>query len=132
MSELVHGEHSVTPDRAIVGWPRIEVAGQTDRGKIRPTNEDVYALVPEHGVYLVADGIGGGVAGEVAARLAADAVREVFLAPDMITSPDEPAPGPLAGLPLLVNGFQRAQREVRSANRKGAHDNVTVVVVRFA
>lgn len=137
MSEDIHDEHHVTSDRAITRWPRTEVAGQTDRGKIRITNEDVYALLPSHGVYLVADGVGGAVAGDVAARLAANAVGEVFTAPDTITSPDASAPGPLGGLPLLVNGFHRAQREVRGAasndpRKTGMGTTLTAMVVNGA
>jgi serine/threonine protein phosphatase PrpC len=48
--------------------------GRTDKGRVRPTNEDCFAIHEELGLCVVADGMGGHNAGEVAARLAVDAV----------------------------------------------------------
>jgi len=48
--------------------------GLTDKGRVRPTNEDCFAIREELGLCVVADGMGGHNAGEVAARLAVDAV----------------------------------------------------------
>lgn len=48
--------------------------GVTDKGRIRPTNEDCFAIQEELGLCVIADGMGGHNAGEVAARLAVDTV----------------------------------------------------------
>ena len=48
--------------------------GVTDKGRIRPINEDCWAFDEGHGVCVVADGMGGHKAGEVAARTAVDTV----------------------------------------------------------
>ena len=48
--------------------------GITDKGRIRPTNEDRFAVDEALGLCVVADGMGGHNAGEVAARMAVDAV----------------------------------------------------------
>jgi PPM family protein phosphatase len=48
--------------------------GLSDRGRVRPTNEDCFAIQEALGLCVVADGMGGHNAGEVAARLAVDAV----------------------------------------------------------
>lgn len=51
------------------------VAARTDPGKKRQHNEDAMATLPEQGVYVVADGVGGRAAGEVAAAICIDAFR---------------------------------------------------------
>ncbi len=48
-------------------------AAASDVGLRRKENEDRYALAPEHGLYVVADGMGGHTAGQVASELAVEA-----------------------------------------------------------
>src|SRR5262245_36666425 len=52
---------------------QLSAAARSDLGRRRPANEDIYALAPELGLYLVADGMGGHRAGQVASGLAARA-----------------------------------------------------------
>ena len=49
-------------------------AGLTDLGRMRTTNEDCWAADPGQGLYLVADGLGNAAAGELAARVVAQAL----------------------------------------------------------
>jgi len=53
---------------------RIVSAGLTDLGKCRLHNEDSFAFSDEQGLYIVADGMGGHAAGEIASRTAVSVI----------------------------------------------------------
>ena len=54
-----------------VSW---EAAGATDVGRVRPHNEDSFLIDAPRGVFLVADGMGGHAAGEIASAIATESV----------------------------------------------------------
>lgn len=54
----------------------LEAVGVSDPGCIRSNNEDFFVVSPELGLYLVADGMGGALAGEHASRLAGETVLD--------------------------------------------------------
>ena len=51
---------------------KIAAVGISDIGRVRQNNEDVWGEIPEHHFFVLADGMGGHQAGEVAAREAID------------------------------------------------------------
>src|SRR5262245_62478022 len=58
----------------------IEAYGLTDVGRKRKHNEDAYALDEAEGLFIVADGMGGHAAGEVAAKITVETIGEFIAA----------------------------------------------------
>ncbi len=56
----------------------IKTYGITDPGMQRDSNEDSYLLMPEMGIYMVADGMGGHNAGEIASLAAIQTIKNHF------------------------------------------------------
>jgi serine/threonine protein phosphatase PrpC len=59
---------------------RAIAAGISDVGLQRDHNEDSFAILKEHTLYIVADGMGGHRAGDVASRLATESIVDFFRA----------------------------------------------------
>lgn len=57
---------------------RVRMSGASDTGKKRSQNEDRWGIFDEEPLMLVADGMGGHAAGEIAAALAVDTLQEYF------------------------------------------------------
>lgn len=56
----------------------LSVSGLSDIGRVRQRNEDSVALVPESGVAVVADGMGGHPGGDIASQIAAATAARVL------------------------------------------------------
>jgi len=62
----------------------MEIVSRTHTGRVRKHNEDSVAVLPEHGVAVVADGMGGYNAGEIASRLVVERVAKEIVRRQMI------------------------------------------------
>jgi PPM family protein phosphatase len=86
-------------------------AGHTDIGRRRPLNEDcIYA---DDGIFLVCDGMGGHKAGEVASRLAVEAIVGFLRR----SAEDPEMTWPYGYDPLLPHEANRLSTAIKLANR---------------
>jgi serine/threonine protein phosphatase PrpC len=92
---------------------RAIASGLTDVGLQRDHNEDSYAVLSEHDLFIVADGMGGHRAGDVASRLATDAIAEFFR-----STAQEDATWPFHFDTSLSEDENRLVTGIRVANRR--------------
>ncbi len=100
------------------------IYGRTDQGRIRPNNEDCFAYDSALGIAVLADGMGGSNAGEVASSLAVD----ICMASLVQALAQQDAAADL--LQLLQAAIQRANRHVYElgARRKGYQGMGTTLI----
>jgi protein phosphatase len=67
----------------------LEIVGISDPGVVRERNEDAYLIVPEFGAAILADGMGGHLAGEVASAMAVDIIARYLKEAFAIAAPSE-------------------------------------------
>jgi protein phosphatase len=86
----------------------------TDVGRKRKGNEDSLSVSPEQGLYVVADGMGGHAAGEVASKIAVDEIKD-FVA---LTAGNEEITWPFGLDESISYDGNRLKTAIRHANRK--------------
>lgn len=112
---------------------RYVAAAKSDAGRKRRGNEDSFCIAPELGLFIVADGMGGHAAGEVASRLAVDTIREWmarYLGGAEAAVPGPPVPAVSRQANLLLGSIRLANRIIYDAaqgRREYAGMGTTVV-----
>jgi PPM family protein phosphatase len=92
----------------------LTAGGVSHPGRVRRINEDVFLSAPDLGLFVVADGMGGHHAGEVASQLAVETIRS-FLSR---TRDGEDVTWPYGIDPTLSFDGNRMLTAVRLANRR--------------
>lgn len=90
-------------------------AYKSDTGQIAQHNEDYIWVDETAGIFIIADGMGGNEAGEVASELAANTVGETIRAAIPLD-----VPSTSAMLFTMANAIERANRVVWQASEKAA------------
>jgi serine/threonine protein phosphatase PrpC len=93
---------------------RILCEARSDVGRKRKGNEDSLFLNPDHRLYVVADGMGGHAAGEVASRVAVDAINEFVT----LTGGNQEITWPFGLDDSISYEGNRLKTAIRQANRK--------------
>jgi len=93
---------------------QIESAGLSDIGRKRQINQDYFLLNDQLNLFLVADGMGGHQAGEVASQLVVESIQKFFL-----TNPQLPDASDSAQAdPSLSPEANRLREAIRYANQQ--------------
>jgi protein phosphatase len=93
---------------------RIVFGVRSDIGRQKTSNQDRYCANDEAGLFVVADGTGGGAAGEVASRTAVEAIEEFI----KLTSTENELSWPYGLDESLSLNANRLKTSVRFANWK--------------
>lgn len=115
---------------------RVISAGRSDVGLQREHNEDSFALLERHGLFIVADGMGGHLAGDVASKMAVESIGAFFdsTAREDATWPFHYDPALSAEENRLVTGIKVANKTIyegsaRSAEHRGMGTTVVGILV---
>ncbi len=104
----------------------ITSAGRTDVGVIRSGNEDSFRMIPDRGIFVVADGMGGHAAGEVASEMAVRIVADEIHSLRGLT--DQQVADRMRAAIRTANG-QIFQRTLTEHDKRGMGTTVTALTL---
>jgi PPM family protein phosphatase len=93
---------------------KISYQALTDVGRKRKGNEDSHFVNPEQNLFVVADGMGGHAAGEVASRIAVESINEFIC----LTGGDEEITWPFGLDENISYDGNRLKTAIRFANKR--------------
>ena len=111
------------------------MAGRSDVGRVRPSNEDYYGYDERLGIFVVCDGMGGHAAGEVASQIAVDSVLSYFRERVPPVQKDEYLEDAPLGARLLAEAVKKANDAIlgyAEEHKNTSGMGTTLVAARFA
>ncbi len=113
----------------------LDVAGLTDVGLLRASNEDSFGYDERLGIFVVCDGMGGHAAGEVASQIAVDTVLGYFRRRKPAVDEDAYLDDAPLGARLLAEAVKQANDAILAyaeAHKNTSGMGTTLVAARFA
>jgi len=100
----------------------LDYRARSDPGKVRENNEDSFRVVPSMNLFVLSDGMGGQASGEVASRIAVDAI--ISHCREAKANPNLPLVGePIAGVSGVTSRLASAIREANHRVHAAAQQN---------
>lgn len=108
--------------------------GDSDRGRVRPRNEDSLLMMPELSLFAIADGMGGHRGGEVASSVAIDTLEDAFCrsAFEGLVESQGDVPRRARELAAAVQMTHECVRSMALADRELSDMGTTLVAARFS
>lgn len=121
--------HAEATDRRRLVAPTDTPCAITDVGRVRDHNEDTFYVSDDGRLLIVADGMGGHEAGEVASTLAMQVIADFFSVERQQVIGSGAAPIE----PLLIEALEVAHRHVLEASRdrEGCHGMGTTLILAY-
>jgi protein phosphatase len=110
----------------------VTATAQTDRGLRRKRNEDSVLVMDSHGVFVVADGMGGYSGGEVASALAVKTIQKAFETGVFPGPAHETLPKRASELARAIHSANHAILEEAQKNEQLQGMGTTICAARFS